>query len=197
MIQLDGVSEFLNGITNAINEFQQESVEVLRGISIAAYSWVLADTPQWSGNAVSNWNYSVDTVDTEVTFELKASNQSERAAVGAPRNATSSKFGAPVAQKGDSRAIGISVSRNQGREARLRSLTQQVFISNSAKSLDHKSYIEMLEANPNSFLRPVNEPGHMVALTVAELQGLALLSETQVAYLRSLSLSSAVERIAL
>lgn len=164
--------------------------EIYRGLCIDMFHSVVMNTPQWTGNAASNWNLGVGHRDTTYDVTLKASNQSERASQSKTRNASRTRFGSPVAEKGDTRAADIAVSRNAGREQAI-TLTSTVFITNYSKSLSGETYIKKLEDNANDFLRPVNRPGHMVEITEAKVQLLmGRLSEPEIITLRNLKLGN-------
>lgn len=143
-------------------------MEVYRGVAIAVFHYVALNTPQWSGNAASNWNIDVGAPTFRVTTSLKegAVFMAESAVDSGWKNVSRWQFGVPVASKGDPRAVEMAVARNSGFS--LPSLETDVFINNAAEDLDGKKYIRLLEENPGNYLRPENEPGHMVAMCVAE-----------------------------
>lgn len=163
MIKFKNADAFIKGIEDWILNTEAELDQAFRGFCVGAFHRVVMETPQWSGNAASNWKLSVGAPDTSVSTELlqanlPAANRVTRADQGAYYGYG---YGPPLYAAGDPYAMQIAVGRNQGRDAQIK-LGSKVYISNSSESLSGKSYIEMLEANPNGFLRAVNQPGHMV-----------------------------------
>jgi hypothetical protein len=147
------------------------------------------ETPQWSGNAASNWKLSVGAPDTTISTELlqanlPAANRVSRADQGAYYGYG---FGPPLYTAGDPYAMQVAVGRNQGRDTLIK-LGSQVYISNSSTSLSGKAYIDMLEANPNNFLRAENQPGHMVERTALKMSKLDFRGERDFYELVSLRL---------
>jgi hypothetical protein len=185
MLKVEGAEEFIKGIDDFLLAAEKELADVFRGFAVAVFHRVAINTPQWSGNAASNWNFSVGKVDTSVIYDLKEGNKLSARAAGGPKRKWST-YGAPVAQAGDPRAIQVAVSRNQGRDAEVKGLSTSVYLTNSAQDLGRKGYMNFLEENPEGFLRPENEPGHMVARTAALAGSLGELTPDQVYSLRSL-----------
>lgn len=191
------MSQSTNSIAAAIADLQAFSAgavqlvtEVYRGLAINAFHYVAMNTPQWSGNAASNWNIGLGTVDTTVTYELLSSNVAERASMtGRKRNYPRMKFGAPVAQKGDERGVQVATARAASKVPAV-TLAVPVYISNAAEGLNRESYIQFLETNPDNFLRAVNEPGHMVTLAALKGNSFGVLNDFQITTLRNLALGN-------
>lgn len=141
--------------------------DVYRGLAISLFNYAAWETPQWTGSAAANWNIQVGAPSSETTMELKRSNVSIRGMMTSDRQRSRNKYGTPVTQKGDPRAVAVAVRRNSGKLAAVH-MSIPIYITNAAKDFTGEAYIKMLEANPNSYLRPVNEPGHMVARGVAK-----------------------------
>ena len=163
MIQLKGASEFIKGIDSWLEETETQLNWVFRGFCVVLFHNLALNTPQWSGNAASNWRLSVDTLDTSVDTNLLQANvgSSNRVAQGRQGGYFGRGWGPPLFSKGDPYAVQMAVARNKGNDTPIK-LESTVFISNSSESLSGKAYIQMLEDNPGNFLRAVNEPGHMV-----------------------------------
>lgn len=169
----------------------QRILYAYRGLSAAVFNYVAWETPQWSGSAAANWNIRFGYISDETDMSLKASNTSERGSLSGPRNLARMKFGVPTAQKGDPRAVQIAAARNAGRLTSITGAFESVpvYITNNAKGLSGEAYLQMLEANPNNFLRPVNDPGHMVARGLAKASArFAILSPADEAALKTLKL---------
>lgn len=148
MFKLVGVDKFIAGIEQWKKEVQEEAQQVHRGIAVEAFYHMLYETPQWTGSAVANWNFSVGSPNDSVDTSLK-------------REFEDLVWDAEPFQKNHPRAIARAVQNNAGKDEILEGFPSY-FLSNAAENLDGESYIDMLETNPNGFLRSVNDPGHMV-----------------------------------
>lgn len=182
---------FLFGLAAWEARTQKRITEVYRGLAISLYNFAVFETPQWSGSAASNWNIRYGYPSTQVDLSLKESNASERGALSSGRNQPRLKFGVPVAQKGDARAVAVAAGRNQDSVATIRSHLLPIFITNATTDLNGVGYAQLLEENPNNYLRSVNDPGHMVARGTAKAYArFARLSPSDEFQLRSLTLGS-------
>jgi hypothetical protein len=166
MFIIKNAEEFKTGLRAKLLEMKKTCDEAYRGFVVATFHRVAMETPQWTGNAVSNWNLSVGLPDLHVDTTLKSTHY----ATDHGRR----KLGAP-GQKGDGRAIQRAVKRNRGRDTNVK-VERSVYLTNAAENLRHNSYIQMLEENPNGFLRRVNNPGHMVEYTVNSVNGVGPMS---------------------
>lgn len=178
MFELKGVDAFIAGIDKWLEEVEELAVEVYRGLAIEGLRAVVVETPQDTGNAASNWNFSIDSQDTSVTDELR---QLVKSAEGS--NLDYESFPQYSKRTPNPRAFELVAERNGGREFDLLSLDQEVYISNSSGL--EESYIQLLEENPNEFLRKENDPGHMVQnakTTLSTVYGNLTLS--QITFLR-------------
>jgi len=147
---------FLNALDAELARIKKEVTEIYRGFVTATFHRVLLDTPQWTGNAVANWNVSLGQIDYSVNYTFKEQHVQKWI---------------PLYQKGATPASMSAATRAASTIASI-SLDNPVpvYFANSAENLDHKSYIQYLEVNINNFLRDVNKPGHMVENT-ARLAG--------------------------
>lgn len=160
MLEFTNLQEFLDELTLEISSVNSEVTEVFRGFCVVAFHKVVMTTPQWTGNAAANWNFSVGAEDTSVDFSYKDT-------------ADSKEWGEePVysLQSPHPNATSSAIMKNLGKENAV-TLEQSVYISNSAESLGHEFYIMYLEDNPNNFLRSENNPGHMVEYAINDLSG--------------------------
>lgn len=184
---------FTEGLDEWLVETEKRVVDVFRGFAVALFNYAVWETPQWSGSAASNWNFRYGYASSEVDYDLKIGNLSERGSRSGGRNLPRMKFGVPVAQKGDSRAIAVAAARNAGKPETVIGHSLGIFITNASKNLNGESYIGMLEENPNNYLRAVNEPGHMMAFGVLKATVLfADINPSQEAQLKSLGLGDPV-----
>lgn len=173
MFKVGNATEIARILDTVVDGIEEEVTDVFRGYCVALFHNLVAETPQWSGNAAANWRLSVGTPDTSEDSLLLAESK------------FAGKSGV-VHEKGDPKALRIAAEENNGRDQDI-SLFTPVYISNSSQSLSGESYIMQLETNPNDFLRDVNEPGHMVERT--EVTGdLGVLGPAQVQGLQRLTL---------
>lgn len=134
---------------------------VMRGLAITAFGVLLEETPQWSGNAAANWNFSIGSPDLSTNHKFKRDLDKSNAPISLAASMEAKS-------KGDPEAIIFAIRQNAGREVGITYRTP-VFLSNSAENLSGESYIHMLELNPNNFLRAENAPGHMTFTAKAVL----------------------------
>ena len=151
--------KFLREFDIALEKIKKNFMDTYRGYCIASFNSILRETPQWSGNAVANWNFDLSVPSYRTDTDLKDLSQ---------RDIVGRLTGTGIHEKGDPEAIAIAVSRALPAMAALRYPTppMTVCINNASKDLDGTAYILMLETNPNNYLRTENEPGAMVANTV-------------------------------
>ncbi|MFU8831017.1 MAG: hypothetical protein ACNA7J_02565 [Wenzhouxiangella sp.] len=166
-------SRFTLALTAKLNRMRQACGEVYRGYALAVYHRILTETPQYSGNAVSNWNVSMGQPNYKVKYTWKESGSNLR--------------WVPRFSKGAPPAIMDSVHSNSAIFAGPFTLTAPYYLANAAENLDKKSYIQLLERNPNFFLRPVNEPGQMVERVANSARTFGILSQARIESLRKLA----------
>jgi hypothetical protein len=169
--------KFIKELDAAVAKMVKDADDVFRGFVTATFHRVLMETPQWSGNAASNWNVSKNAPDGTVTYTLKKAAAPDRSARAGLLGEWDSPYG-PAGAKGDPRGVQMATRRAAATLLTV-SINDKVFLCNSAESLDNKSYIQYLEENPNNFLRAVNSPGHMVERTANSAASLGKLTPLQ------------------
>lgn len=189
MFIIVNAEEFKTKLNAALLKMKQEVDQEYCGFAIGVFHRILRETPQWTGNAVANWNVSKTNFDYSVNYTYREAGVAvaERGMTTGPKSRRRNRLGTPVAIKGDPRAIAFAANRAR---STLQSITVEdhVYLANAAENLSHKSYIKMLESNPNDFLRPANRPGHMVEYTVNAVNALGVFSPVVVGSLKALSL---------
>jgi len=141
----------------------EELHEVFRGYVLAAYDSVLDKTPQWTGHAAAQWNIGVNHVDVSKSTLFLEENLRVSEVI---RSATGDLYQlTPAKQVGDPAAI-AEAKRRQGGKVDKITLEDVIFISNNVEAALKGSYASKLEENPNNYLRPENDNGHMVAKTL-------------------------------
>jgi len=179
MIKISGTSKFISGIDKWLADTDKELDDAFRGFCVMAFHRLVTETPQWSGSAATNWNLSTGSEDTSTQEKLQ---------VKAWESANQDDWG-PVSIKGDPLAVGLAIQRNMGKDAKIK-VGDEVYISNSAKSISGQSYIMMLEENPENFLRTDNEPGHMVENVSRRASNLGTFQGPGIDFLASIKLGN-------
>lgn len=138
----------------AFDELEKELTDVARGLTVRTWDSILSRTPQFLGQMVASYSYSINGPAFENRWQLAMAANLEKLEQDEPF--TGLWRGHPV-------AIGIANAANAGRDAAFR-LGDTVFISNA---VDHGEgpYSADLEAG-NIHLRAVNLPGAPVARTL-------------------------------
>ncbi len=179
-------ARFLKALNVEMARIRSEVTDVYKGFVIAVFHKLAMETPQWSGNAAANWNVGKDSIDYSVNYTLKLAAAPDRSARMGLLHEWDTPYG-PAGTKGDTRAVMMAVARARPTMTSI-TLENKFYLSNSAKNLEHESYIQYLEENPNGFLREVNEPGHMVERTAVSAAALGDLTQSQMLALRKLKL---------
>lgn len=181
LIKPEEAKRFANALDMALLEMTNECIQVYRGLAIAMFNYVAWETPQWTGNAASNWNFSVGAPDLSTDSSLKAG-----------QSVVDRLMGIGALEKGAGEAVQLAAGRNEGRQFSV-NLAAPVYIANSAKELgDGVVYASYLEENPNDYLRTENEPGAMVSRGLAKAAArFALISPSDTQALKSVKFGDA------
>ena len=146
MFHIENAEDFTRQLRAKVLAMRMACDEITRGYVTAVFHWVAMETPQWSGNAAANWNFSLGAPDLSVSHTFKAN----------------SLRWVPKFSKGETSTVMSAVNRARGSIQSMTVMGPSAFISNAAESLDNQRYIQHLEDNRSNFLRPVNNPGHML-----------------------------------
>lgn len=143
-------------------EIHQEVLEIFRGFVMVAYDSVLDKTPQWTGHAAAQWNIGRNILDVSQSYTFAE----ENLRVSEEIRDRSGAGGLPAAkQVRHPEAIAEAKNRQAGTVEQIK-LGDMIYISNNVESLLTEAYAAKLEENPNNYLRPENEGGHMVLKTL-------------------------------
>lgn len=153
MLKVHNAKQFIRSLERQIDAMERHCEQVFRGYVTAVFHRLVMETPQFSGNAVANWNVSVGSPDFSVNLGWKHDYDPSADGPRFSKGATAAAMDA-VFSSGDILSGSFS-------------LGSTYYISNAAENLKGQKYIAFLEENPNNFLRPENNPGHMVERTVA------------------------------
>jgi hypothetical protein len=135
----------------AMARIEAYATRVFRGAAVSFFHKVVYETPQWSGNAVASWNFSVGSPDFSQDHSM----------LTAYRETEEASQGVPLYVLHDTPGIFRAIERNRGKDSDV-SLDSEVYVTNAAEDFYGDSYIEWLEENPNGYLRPESEGGGMV-----------------------------------
>lgn len=143
---LDVKWENLDG---AFAELEQEVTDIVRGITIESFHFLLRTSPQYYGRFVANWNYSLNTQNTSVNSAFQ------------PKVAywkTDEMNAQSIYKKGDEEAITYAMQNNAGVPDGFK-LGDTVYFTNS---VDHADDLEEGRIQ----LRAVNMPGRPMKRTL-------------------------------
>lgn len=173
---------------------EQEITEVLKGIAISAFEYILEETPQWTGKMVESTRINLNRIDYSGTdpTALRASGRSDmgKPMVNPSVGGQSHKYQRHFArkQKGDQESIANAKTANAGKLDGM-TVNDTVIISNNVKGQEDTSYASFVENDRNakgaSFLRAVNRPSGMYANAATHFGNLGQLSEADMAHFRS------------
>ncbi len=160
MVKFEGEREFNAGIDAWLEAVEQLAVETLRGFTVRLFNKVIENSPQFSGNAVANWRYSVngeDTSSTDFFKELfKGRNEESFPAMIEAYSKSNRNDGAEWVAK----------EISAGRELGVTKLSDVIYISNSV------DYADWLAQATESDLRAQNHVGHVISHSTKDvLQG--------------------------
>ena len=178
----------LRELKKAREQINREILEIYRGFVTIAYISVVENTPQWTGHATAQWNIGINSVDNISASGLYAAlNMRISEEI---RSKRASGFASPAKKKGDPEAVNEAKKR-QATKVKQIDLDDIVFISNNVENLLNEVYASKLEENPNNYLRPENDGGHMVAKTIGWFNSrLALIDPVSNIRLRKVTLAA-------
>jgi hypothetical protein len=180
---------FKAALKKAKAELRKEVTDVFKGYVIVAFNMLVDETPQWTGYATAQWNIGVNRLDMS-TSSLFAEDRAEIAGLfNSDQKVSDITFSKKPKYKSHSAAVNEARERNSDKVLQI-SLDKVIFLSNNAVDPIEGAYAQMLEKNPNNYLRRVNRPGHMVTRTVGWFNSrMVILNEAQQRQLAVVKLS--------
>ncbi|MDI1362514.1 hypothetical protein [Methylotenera sp.] len=157
MLKIDNAREFNEGLDAWFVSVEDLAVQTLRGLSVEVFKKALENSPQFSGNAVANWKYSVDGIDTSHDDFFKDAFWAEIKAEWPLEVKAYSK------QDPHEEAEQYALDANAGRQAQVKSLNNVIYVSNSV------DYADWLATSTEAKLRTPNHVGHLISQTVADV----------------------------
>ena len=171
--------KFKDAVKVAKAALRKEVTDVFKGYVTVAFNMLVDETPQWTGHAATQWNIGVNKLDMSVSSLFAE----DRAAVSSIFNSGEKVSDITLLKqpkwKAHSAAVNEARERNSDKVLQV-ALDKVIFLSNNAIDPIEGGYAELLEENPNNYLRRVNRPGHMIMRTVSWFNSrLVMLNEAQ------------------
>lgn len=157
MLKVEGIKEFNAGIDLWMKEVNALAVATLRGLAVKVFEAALANSPQFSGNAVANWKFSVDGVDTSHDDFFKDIFWDEVSQSFPLEVEAFSKINRNDMAEVHARTL------NQGNERYVKSLDNVIYISNSV------DYADWLGNATEADLRRQNHIGHTISQSIDDV----------------------------
>jgi hypothetical protein len=151
VVKFENAADFNAGIDKWLVQVDTLAVGVLRGLSVKLFEAVLRNSPQYSGNAVANWKYSVNNKDVSYDNFFKELFKDKEEAAWPMEVEPYSKTNPNDA------AEAYAISNAVGRELQVQNISDVIYISNSV------TYKEWLSAATEANLREVNHVGHLIS----------------------------------
>ncbi len=163
VIDVIGVSTFVAGINKFRRNWCDPGVKVqgiIKGLVVEVFKELMLNTPEYSGDLVANWNISVDTPDYSYDPGIVEDIWGKKP--GGKFDVVNATFLNDPFDLSSRNIVAISAakSRAKGSLSRYLFLRQKIYISNGAPQG------RKVEMNSGDFLREVNLPGHMVDISV-------------------------------
>jgi len=160
-------------------KLRKEMTDVFKGYVTVAFNMLVDETPQWTGHAAAQWNIGVNMLDMSKSSLFIDDRVGISDIFDDDGPVSETKLSKQIKCKAHPTAVDEAKKRNSDKVLQI-ALDKVIFLSNNAEDLFEGSYVEMLEENPNNYLRRVNRPGHMVMRTVGWFNSrMAILSEAQ------------------
>lgn len=157
MLKVEGIQEFNAGIDAWLKDVNYLAVTTLRGLAVRVFETALANSPQFSGNVVANWKFSVDGVDTSHDDFFKDMFW-DRVSEAIPLDVEAFSKENP-----NELAEVHAKTLNSGKELGVKNLANIIYISNSV------DYSEWLRNATLADLRKQNHIGHTISQTVDDV----------------------------
>jgi len=151
VLKFENTAQFNAGIDAWLESVEDLAVGTLRGLSVKLFEAVLRNSPQFSGNAVANWKYSVNGKDATFDDFFK------ELFVEKERQAFPQILEAYSKSKPNEAAESYAIAGAAGHEMQVNSLSDVIYISNSV------NYNEWLSSATESDLRAANHVGHLIS----------------------------------
>lgn len=154
------LAAFHAGFQAWLLEENQKALQVYRGLCAEIFEYIIEETPQYSGEAVSNWTLNAKVALLSMQSGIRSEWRARNA--GGVRN-THTKFwgGNPNME-----AIELARAHLRTGLGTVKSLKDTVYIANATQFDDGVKTVGDLEDPQPGWLRAVNLPGHMIQRSV-------------------------------
>lgn len=132
--------QFMDNNLKWLEEAKEELADTARGLAVTALNYILEHSPQYSGDFVANWNFSINNPDT--TFKEAGIIDTDEAWLS----------GTSPLHRGEPRAIALAKSRNKGKDNGYK-LGDSFYLTND--SAHNEPYAQKIENGTIKF-RPEN-----------------------------------------
>lgn len=150
MLEVSNVGELARQIDAWCKAAEKLAEDVGRGLTVVAFKHVLAISPQYSGDFVANWRYSIGAIDDSWAISnVTGTNKYQKTPTGLKHDGLPAEV---AFKQGDWPARNAALSHNRGRDGAFK-LGVTVYISNS--SVHDEPYAMKIENNQIKF-RDVN-----------------------------------------
>lgn len=152
MIEFDtsSIDKFAQHVDSWVEKVKEETAQVARGLAAEAFQLILQNSPQYSGDFVGNWQFSVNAINTTFT-KLNLLDQ----------DPIREPFGA-----GSKPGITYAQVMNKGRDEYIK-LGDTMYISNSA--VHDEPYALKIEEGTINFRHHAGNQGHVIERTLKNL----------------------------
>lgn len=156
MFSITNEAEFDAGFAAWLKQAEELAVAAYKGLAAYAFNYIIEETPQYSGETVSNWTLNAGAPLPKYASGIREEFLAEKHT----RASAHTKFwsGNPNMQ-----AMEVAYAHRDSGLATILSLDQKVYIVN-ATQFDGRGgrTVEDLENPPMGWLRAVNQPGRMI-----------------------------------
>jgi hypothetical protein len=153
-------AEYDAGVAAWLAGAEALAVQTYRGLAAYAFTYIMEETPEYTGESVSNWTLNAGAPLAQYQSGIKE----EYRAAKHTRDSAHTKFwaGNPNMQ-----ALQIAEANRDTGLATITSLDEKVYIVNATTfdGIGGRTVAD-LEDPPGGWLRAVNEPGHMIGRAV-------------------------------
>lgn len=174
-MRITNLAEFRRGWQRALKAFEDTALDVYRGLASTVFSYVVEETPEYTGESVANWTFHVGGALLKTTSGIKTSRAVRRK--GGQADPVWQMPGTHLmptihtGNGGNPEALTIARDALRAGFQSVKSLADTIFIANATK-FDRGDYkVGALENPPGGWLRAVNQPGHMVERAVSYAAG--------------------------
>jgi hypothetical protein len=167
MLTIENLGEVLHGIDRWVEECEDLGDDAFRGLTAAAFKYVVLGTPEWSGNLAASWRLTVGQPSVgynETVFKEDAARLGGLAINPEPFSKIRPNY--------DAIRYAFAIA---GKELPLVTLYSEVFISNNAPYAEEVAADR--KANGKAFLRQVNLPVEMTHAAADKFGAMGELTE--------------------